>query len=149
MQFDGDIVITDPCYLMRAEHHGSSLPPLHRDDWEYCDYGDHLNKLGIKKFITRDTIYGDWGCTTYNADTKEPIGQFCADAGLVTIALMKEVLEYNPDFEKWALEHPRCATILRDFHGEADIVVIGDDDDLEVRVVGNGNINFVTSQTEL
>lgn len=37
--------------------------------------------LGITKYLVRDTIYGDWSCTTFNSDNKEPIGEFCADAG--------------------------------------------------------------------
>ena len=59
-EFDGDILITDPFYLIRE---GSG------DDWT------NLEKLGITKYLYRNTIYGDWGCHTYNTETKEAIGK--------------------------------------------------------------------------
>lgn len=70
MEFDGDIIITDPCYIIRAEHHGTT--PLTDDDWEACGYGDNMEALGIHNYMTRDTIYGDWSCTVYNTDTNKP-----------------------------------------------------------------------------
>ena len=85
MRFKGDIIITDPCYICK------------NGDWSKCGYGDNMGRLGIKNYICRDTIYGDWSCTTFNSDTKEPIGEFCADAGLVAVFLLDEVLKYNPD----------------------------------------------------
>ena len=50
------------------------------------------------KIISVDTLYGDWSCITYNSDTHEKIGEFCADAGMVGVFLLDEVLKYNPDF---------------------------------------------------
>lgn len=34
MEFDGDIIITDPCYILRDESH--------RKDWDDCDCGYNL-----------------------------------------------------------------------------------------------------------
>lgn len=131
-------------------------------DWEKCGYGDEMEILGIKNYLIRDTIYGDWSCTTYNSDTGDVLGTFCADAGLVGVFLLDEVLAYNPDFDvdeesKWA------ATIIRGFEGDVQIIVervsgtYEEDseyhkkgeywEDYVVRVVGTGNINFITAQT--
>ena len=85
MEFDGDIIITDPCYIMKED-----------DDWATCAYGEDMEALGITHYMTRDTLYGDWSCTTFDTDTKEAIGEFCADAGLVSVFLLDEVLKYNP-----------------------------------------------------
>ena len=55
MYFKGTIVITDPCYL----DNGGNL-----DLWEKSDYGENLSVLGCSQWISKDTIYGDWSCTT-------------------------------------------------------------------------------------
>ena len=120
IEFDGDILITDPCYVIRAEHHGTI--PITKDDWCTCNYGYDMKKLGINHFMTRDTLYGDWFCTTFNSDTKQSIGNFCADAGLVSVMLLEEVLKYNPDYDcKKETEYK--ATIIRDFKGTVQFVV--------------------------
>lgn len=139
---DEDILITDPCYIIRDDG---------ERDWDRCHCGSNWEALGIHKYVTKDTLYGDWGCTVWNSDTKEEIGQFCADAGLVSIFSLSEVKEYNPDIEKWCEDHTWCATIIRGFTGTASIKVIFDETnyDFEVRCVGEGNINFVSSQTGL
>lgn len=61
MKFKGDIIITDPCYIIRENS----------DDWTKCGCGDFMENLGIKNYLCRDTIYGDWSCTTFNLDTKK------------------------------------------------------------------------------
>ena len=45
MKFKGTIIITDPCYIMRAEHHGTT--PITDDDWRACNYGQNMEALGI------------------------------------------------------------------------------------------------------
>ena len=120
MEFDGDIIITDPCYIMRAEHHGTQ--PLTDNDWDACNYGSNMECLGIYHYMTSDTLYGDWGCTVYNTDTKEDIGNFCADAGLVSVFLLDEVLKYNPDFD-YHKERKWTTTLIPDFKGVVQFVV--------------------------
>lgn len=132
MKFKGDIIITDPCYICKG------------DDWYECRFGDRMDILGLKTFICRNTIYGDWSCTTYNSKTKEEIGEFCADAGMVAVFLLDEVLKYNPDFD-YHTERPWMTTLIKDFDGEVCFDVV----DGEVRVVGKGNIDFVGVQTGL
>lgn len=111
MEFNGDILITDPCYITKTH-----------DDWLICNRGSDMEKLGISHYMTRDTLYGDWSCTTYNLDTKEKIGDFCADAGLVSVFLLDEVLAYNPDFD-WYESRPWATTLIKDFKGTVEFVV--------------------------
>ena len=70
VEFDGDIMITDPVYVC--------------SDW----------MRGVPGGIVRDTIYGDWGCTAYDMTGNrrrtphgdEPkLGNFCADSGMVCV----------------------------------------------------------------
>lgn len=194
MKFKGTIVITDPCYIMRADHHGTT--PLTEDDWDTCDYGSSMEALGINNYITENTIYGDWSCTTYatenpqkavddlaeiakyfndkyeeyggykvttdeqyeeickECDAKqdalnlevENIGHFCADAGLVSVFLLDEVLAYNPDFLQWAEGHPWCVTMIKDFDGNVEYYV---DEAGDAHIIGTGSTNFFTTQTGL
>lgn len=169
VEFDGSIIVTDPCYIMRAEHH--STTPLTDDDWCACDYGNNMGVLGIRNYMTRDTLYGDWSCTVYNTDTKEAIGKFCADAGLVSVFLLDEVLKYNPDFN-YHKERTWTTTLIPNFKGTVEFVVeheegvyeedseywkAGDKwEDYSVHVVGHGinkktgePINFHSTQTGL
>lgn len=167
VEFDGDIIITDPCYIMRAEHHGTK--PLTDNDWYACDYGSKMEVLGIHTYMTRDTLYGDWSCTTYNTDTEEEIGEFCADAGLVSVFLLDEVLKYNPDFD-YHKDRRWTTTWIKNFKGTVQFVIAYTDgyyedetkwhkkgehwEDYSVKVVGHGvdkatgkPINFVGKQT--
>lgn len=160
MEFDGDIIITDPCYIMKED-----------DDWATCAYGENMEALGITHYMTRDTLYGDWSCTTFDSDTKEAIGEFCADAGLVSVFLLDEVLKYNPEFD-YHLKNKWMVTWIKDFKGTVKFVVKhiegyyeedtdywkkGDYwEDYVLEVVGHGinkvtgkPINFVGKQTGL
>ena len=185
MRFQGTIVITDPCYLA----HGNDKLDL----WEASGYGEDLSVFGCSQWISENTIYGDWSCTTYKGDKeklseffkkaneiREPLwkdftseeelakvrdavwkeidelvesyggltelGQFCADAGMVCVVYLDEILKVNPGFKKWAEEHTWCATIIENFYGDVDYEV---DEDMDAHIVGRGNIDFYTTQTGL
>lgn len=188
MKFKGDIIITDPCYIMRKEPSGNSK----REDWDRCNCGDNMGVLGIKTFLTRDTEYGDWSCTTvrdvpeaeeaiaklnknyaelwnnhngkdFDKELEEKLskeredlikkhdlilGSFCADAGLVSVFLLDEVLAYNPDFD-YHLKKDWTTTLIKDFDGNIEITHRGEGEECEVSVVGKGNVNFYTTQTGL
>ena len=136
MKFKGDIIITDPCYIIRKENE------LTDDDWDACDWGDNMGVLGLTHSISRSTLYGDWSCTVYNSDTHEKLGEFCADAGMVAVFLLDEVLKYNPDFD-YHINRPWTTTLIKDFDGDVIFEVVEN----EVRVVGKGNVNFIGLQT--
>ena len=102
------------------------------------------------------------GCeeTDANTDTKEPIGSFCADAGLVSVFLLDEVLKYNPDFD-YHINKPWTTTLIKDFKGTVQMVVKREEgvyedttkyhtkgetwEDFSLEVVGHG-INKVTGE---
>ena len=138
------------------------------DDWRKCRYGTNMEALGISTYFTESTIYGDWGCSTYKIEENpyevvnnfveayeneedyeikcSRLGDFCADAGLVSVFLLNEVRKYNPDIDKWIEEHSWCVTTIPDFDGEVNYYV---DKSNEAHIIGIGNINFFTAQTEL
>jgi len=129
LHFNGTIIITDPCYIHNIWNDGimtcTSIP-----------------RKGISRCIWESTIYGDWSCTTFNSDTEEVLGEFCADAGQVGVFLLEEVLAVQPNL---LTENRRThwRTIIKDFKGEVEYKVEND----EARLVGRGNINFHTEQT--
>lgn len=179
MKFKGDIIITDPCYIIK-ENTG---------DWEKCHYGVDIETLGLTTYISESTIYGDWGCSTWSTPRKdvtaqleelndlcrtrhelvkeyghdsvqekvyndkifdatldlENIGTFCADAGMVAVFLLDEVLKYNPEFD-YHIERKWTTTLIEDFDGEVDYYV---DNDGNAHIIGVGNVNFFTTQTSL
>lgn len=131
-----------------------------------------MELLGIKTYISKETLYGDWSCTTYKTDENpkelidriatyneddgeritaelgelDEIGEFCADAGMVAVFLLDEVLQYNPEFFKWVDEHKWCVTKIDNFDGEIEYYVDQNDN---AHIYGVGNINFATFQTGL
>lgn len=118
-----NIIITDPCYIFE----------------DYC-------KAENRGVLMRDTIYGDWSCTTYNSETKTEIGKFCADAGMVCVV---ETDNEMIDHEKLMRLPSFCRTIIENFTGTVYIKRIPNDYSDEIRVYGVGNINFVGMQTGL
>ncbi len=136
-----------------------------KDDWSRCDCGYNMEALGISTYFTEDTIYGDWGCSAYKivedpykvinnfveAEEKGEdyridcfkLGDFCADAGLVSVFLLDEVRKYNPDIDEWIASHSWCVTTIPDFVGEVNYYV---DKNKEAHIIGIGNINFFTTQ---
>lgn len=141
-----DIIITDPCYVLK----NSDDPG--KDDWHLCNYGSDMAQLGFftnDKYATADTIFGDWSCTTYNADTKEEIGHFCADAGLVSVFSLKQVQAYNPEYDP--TEHSWCATLIKNFTGDVTLKTTFDEDTCDIirYVEGKGSINFLGTQSDI
>lgn len=134
-----DIVITDPCYIIKDE------------DWEKSSFGSNLRIFGVTNYLTRDTLYGDWSCTVFNLDEdRKLIGEFCADAGLVCVLSLRDAIEkINPNFEQWAKDHDWCVTIIRNFTGFVQIKTAFNSftNEIYAYVSGSGSINFVGEQT--
>lgn len=143
MEFDGDIIITDPCYLDADM----------KDPPEYFDF-DNLENYGIKG-IESETLCGDWSCTTYiNSNGVESTGEFCADAGMVCVCDLESVLKFNPDFD-YHKTRTWTTTWIKNFHGTVQIQVEENKEDswpkYFVYIVGKGfdkqtgqNISFYT-----
>lgn len=77
---------------------------------------------------------------------KHTYGKFCADAGMVCVVYLEDILKFNPNFRQWADKHPWCVTIINDFDGDVTYEI---DEDDEAHIVGVGNINFYTAQSGL
>ena len=191
MKFKGTIIITDPCYVIKKYLEENPYPfpwtsdlinspnidemikqytewENEHDDWEKCDCGQNMKALGISTYFTEDTIYGDWGCCTYQivedpykvinnvVEAKEKgedyeidcskLGNFCADSGQVSVFLLDEVRKYNPDIDEWIASHSWCVTTIPDFDGEVNYYI---DKQGDAHIVGIGNINFFTTQVDL
>lgn len=147
MRVKGTIIITDPCYIMLD------------------DMDDDFIQNKLTDYIWEATLYGDWGCTTFELKDKsqnkyysdltghdvkpKALGRFCADSGQVGVFLLEEVLKFNPEFNKWIEDHDWCVTVIKDFDGEIEYCITEEDEYEEAYIRGCGNINFVTKQTSL
>ena len=150
-RFDGDIVITDPCYIV--------------ENWNEDPDMDIYNGFGFDKvfgdtYIYGSTIYGDWSCTVYDCGSQDPkeiieeadqdsiipvglpvLGEFCADAGLVSVT-------YLDRSERIKNYGSHCWTCIPDFHGTVQYYCYND----TIYIVGtsdDGEHNFVSFQTGL
>ena len=132
MFFKGDIIITDPMYIVKSE-----------EDWHRCEYGEKLDELGIFTYITAGN--GDeFASDIVSLDTHESLGELGSDSCMISVMLLREVRQYNIDFDKDLEKH--CYTIIEDFEGEVQLVEMeGPDDDCQrFYFLGKGNKNFRT-----
>lgn len=160
-RFDGDIIITDPCYLLAG-----MSDEKHEEIWnKVCDsisgeraivdFGVYAD-LGMKPNMVGNTIYGDWGCSVFDAEYNK-IGGFCADAGLWCVVPYDAAIKFNPALEGWIKSHSWCAAVIKDFHGDVHAVVQeggvdpddGDEYEPEIHLEGvsDGKTVFFTAQT--
>ena len=134
--YHGDIIITDPCYVIKD------------NDWDAICDDQNTEINGLPGTMMRDTIFGDWSCTTLNTITKEPIGHFCADAGMVAVFNLAEVLRYNPKFD-YHKTKDWTTTLIENFDGTCQFIIKHHTgkygDDFSVHIKGTG-INFVTNE---
>ena len=133
MRFEGDIIITDPCYIMKSDN-----------DWHESEFGEDLAAIGIGTHLTCDSIECD--CEVVNTRTGDVIGTFCSDSRMISVMLISEVRAYNPDFDR-SLDHD-AYTVIEGFEGEVDISECEDYDGAHVVITGRGNINFRTGHAK-
>lgn len=114
-----------------------------------AELNKHLDKVYSDDLSEEDRqeIFSDYNYSLKNLlETSRELGDFCADAGMVSVFLLDDVLKYNPEFSQWVLKHPRCVTIIPNFDGNVKYHV---DINNEAHIIGTGNINFFTMQTSL
>lgn len=138
---DGDIIITDPCYI------DEFINPSH----------------------SRSTLYGDWGCSVWSFDPsvekapkkgEKPFGEFCADSGQVCVTVLGSYARKK--IEEWLKGREWCGTIIDGFKGKVEYVEVVEYSAYEgewaesrsLRVRGTGvkdgkPYGFITSQTSL
>ena len=117
MDFNGDIVITDPCYL------SANMTNEERRNFD-CTCMINYGIIGIES----DTYYGDWDCSTFDRlsfdenDCPKLIGKFCADSGMVCVADLRSVLRFNPKYD-YHIKNDRTTTLIRNFKGTVRIKI--------------------------
>lgn len=138
---DGDIVITDPCYI------DEFINPSH----------------------SRSTLYGDWGCSVWSFDPtvgnmpkegEKPFGEFCADSARVCVTVLGSYARKK--IENWLKGREWCATIIDGFKGKVEYIELVEYvaydgewvEDRSLRIRGTGvkdgkPYGFLTSQTSL
>lgn len=119
---------------------------IHMIDWDkiyskfFIEYNNETSEKNRKKLAEQHAQIKKEFVEKYT------LGKFCADAGMVCVVYLDEILKVNPNFKEWAEKHPWCATIIEDFDG---LVTYEVDDSDEAHIVGTGNIEFYTSQSGL
>lgn len=122
------------------------------DDWDICNYGDNMELLGFKNYLTQSTIYGPWSCTVYNINKLgkpvNKIGNFTSDSGMVGVFTLSEINQYNSAYNSYATEK-WSNTVIHDFDGIVTIINVGSSNvkDCDIRIIGCGNVSFMTRQT--
>lgn len=117
MDFNGDIIITDPCYL------SVNMTNEERRNFD-CACMINYGIIGIES----DTYYGDWDCSTFDRlsfdenDCPKLIGKFCADSGMVCVADLRSVLKFNPKYD-YHIKNDRTTTLIRNFKGTVRIKI--------------------------
>ena len=132
MYFNGDIVITDPMYIVKSE-----------EDQHRCEYGEKLEALNIFTYITSGN--GDeFASDVISLDTPKRLGEFGSDSCMVSVMLLSEVRQYNSDFDKDMGKH--CYTVIKDFDVEVQLIEMEEcgDNGQRVYFMGKGNKNFRT-----
>lgn len=142
MQFDGDVIITDPSYVIKY------------GDWRKSKYGTKMERIGLHKCITVATRFGDWEFTTFVTETEDIIGHFYVDSSMIGAFDLAEVLEYCPDFTYHT--KPYMTTLIKDFKGKIYIEETRTADGIYIRIIGEGinkitgkKLNFHTEHTGL
>jgi hypothetical protein len=130
--FNGSIVIADPSYFVTSE-----------EDWEKCEYGEHMEKLGFTDFLYIE--YEEDVQEVVNVESQEKYGEICSDSCAMVVAYKEELANYNPDYEK-DLGGEDNRAIIDNFDGEvtSELVPYKDDDyeGEDTVIVGTGNISF-------
>lgn len=97
MKFKGDILITDPGYLVEEKDYDTPRPKLsdysdnnegyrweeyikdqekwdkENDTWEITNNGEDLSVWGFTNYISEDTLYGDWSQIIYEGTGLENV----------------------------------------------------------------------------
>lgn len=131
MYFKGDIIITDPMYVVKSE-----------EDWHRCAYGENLEALGIVHYITSGN--GDcFDSDVFSLDAHEWLGEFGSDSGMVTVMLLSELRRYHAGFDQTLEQY--CYTIVEEFDGEVELCQEADDlMEQSLYFMGKGNKRFRT-----
>lgn len=138
MNFLGDIVITDPCYIR------TTPCPMYTStrygDWSCMVYPGSMDTNNNPKIWEEEYIkfFNDYNFAGKSDDEKKALreehkkfkedwkknilGEFCADSGQVGVFEWYKLTESE---QKWVLEHPWCAAVIKDFSGNVEFELNG------------------------
>lgn len=122
-KFNATIIIGDPCMMVKSE-----------EDWETCDYGEQMDKLGFKNYLS---VEFDEDAPDVVDDKGNVLGSFCTDSSMILVVPFDDLMKYNPDFNVH-IEYPHSCTIIENFCGEVTYNTRND----TTTIVGKGNANF-------
>lgn len=166
MNFNGTIIITDPCYIAENKDWGNGFNYNNMigfsDNyiWEDTGVGDGrwkvsklkntLGLLELEKFIDdiEEAYYNLYDNPSIEnqinleklVNQRETIGRYCVDSGTFGVFYLDEVLKYKPDF---LVEHGDwCYTIIKDFIGDVNVYT---DSREQKHFLGIGNKTFYSN----
>lgn len=125
IRITGDIIIGDPMEMVKSE-----------EDWQLCEYGERMDKLGIKDFLCAE---GEEDVPAVIDDKGNMLGSFCSDSGMVVVMRLDDLLAYNNDFYKH-IDYLGEWIVINGFDGIVTAEIV----DGEFCLSGEGNISFHT-----
>ena len=133
MKFKGDIILTDPLYIIRKDSPGDCQKIL-------SEGYDHaaLQLLGINTYLSAES--GEDGRLEVQNNAGEHMGKFCTDSCLYCVCDFKQVLSYNPNFLSDNANCSDCFCVIRDFDGEVSVTI----KENKVKFIGTGKNGFQT-----
>jgi len=135
MPFAGDLIITDPMYLVKKDSLG---------DWDLLlsEGYDHaaLHLLGITHALSIEAGEDSSRCVFDQNGNR--IGRFCCDSALFCICDLKQVLSYHPAFFAENERYPNTFCVIRNFCG---MVYVTRDETDRCCIIGDGENGFRTN----
>ena len=108
MYFCGDVILMDPCNLVKNE-----------EDWKLILSSNYdcveLEKIGIHTYLSFESSDDSRKCVIN--DKGEKIGEFCTDPCLFCVLLLEDLLNYNQEFDDY-IKYPNSCCVIKDFEGE-------------------------------
>lgn len=129
IRITGDLIIGDPMEMVKSE-----------EDWQLCEYGERMDKLGIKDFLCAE---GEEDVPAVIDDKGNMLGSFCSDSGMVVVMRLDDLLAYNNDFYKH-IDYLGEWIVINGFDGIVTAEIV----DGEFCLSGEGNISFHTSHED-
>jgi hypothetical protein len=130
--FDGTLLIIDPFHVVKENYIAYNSNEWdsfnsylewskeHQNDWSKCELGTKMNNLGIKTFLTHDTLCGMSKYRLYTDSYLNDKGEFDSTSGLLSVFLLEEVLKYNSEYDK---HNTGSSIIVKDFKGTVQIII--------------------------